>query len=117
LAESGTYERMLQEVAYKYSLDAFKVLIENAYFRKTLIFAIDKILLDFVYSSRTKAHAGEKYSNATLNQIHYLTKIACMIRYIFMYKGTSKDDVAECKELMARVKAKYYDIFKPTKEE
>lgn len=40
-----------------------------------------------------------------------------MIRIIFMHKGTSEGDVAECNDLMARVKAKYYEIFKLTKEE
>ena len=40
-----------------------------------------------------------------------------MIRIIFMHKGTSEGDVAKCNDLMARVKAKYYEIFKLTKEE
>ena len=40
-----------------------------------------------------------------------------MIRIIFLHKGTSEGDVAKCNDLMARVKAKYYEIFKPTKEE
>lgn len=40
-----------------------------------------------------------------------------MIRIIFMHKGTSEGDAAKCNDLMARVKAKYYEIFKPTKEE
>jgi len=49
---------MFQEAAYRYSLDSFQALIDNAYFRKTLIFAIDNILLNIIYSSRTKAHDG-----------------------------------------------------------
>jgi hypothetical protein len=40
-----------------------------------------------------------------------------MIRIIFKHKDTSKVDAAKCIDLMARVKALYYEIFKPTKEE